>query len=91
MARLHAIIAKGAWVTSFSAGVAVYEEVPPTAEAALKGADRLMYDVKHGGKRGYKLEVVCSGAPCRAAGASGGELGLESVEQESVQSEGSAL
>lgn len=58
MARLQGVISEGAWATSFSAGVAVYEEVPPTAEAALKGADRLMYDVKHGGKRGYKLEVV---------------------------------
>ena len=58
MARLHGVMSRGAWVTGVSAGVAVYEEVPPNAEAALQGADRLMYDVKHGGKRGYKLEVV---------------------------------
>lgn len=31
---------------------------PATAEGALKGADRLMYDVKRAGKRGYKVGVV---------------------------------
>jgi diguanylate cyclase (GGDEF)-like protein len=58
IARLHKAISGDGWVTSFSAGIAVYEEVPATAEAALKDADRLMYDVKRAGKRGYKLEVV---------------------------------
>jgi diguanylate cyclase (GGDEF)-like protein len=57
-ARLHKAISGHGWSTSFSAGVAVYENVPATAEAALKGADRLMYDVKRAGKRRYKLEVV---------------------------------
>jgi len=58
IARLDKAISERGWVTSFSAGVAVYERVPATAEAALKGADRLMYDVKRAGKRGYKVEVV---------------------------------
>jgi PleD family two-component response regulator len=38
--------------------MAVYERVPATAEAALKRADKLMYDAKRAGKRNYKLEVV---------------------------------
>ena len=55
--RLHEAISRGGWVASFSAGVGVYEGIPPSAEAALTSADRLMYDVKRTGKRGHKVEV----------------------------------
>jgi diguanylate cyclase (GGDEF)-like protein len=55
--RLHEAISRGGWVASFSAGVGVYEGIPPTAEAALISADRLMYDVKRAGKCGHKVEV----------------------------------
>ena len=56
-ARLHKATSGHGWTTSCSVGVAVYKAVPATAEAALKGADGLMYDVKRAGKRGYKLEI----------------------------------
>jgi diguanylate cyclase (GGDEF)-like protein len=55
--RLHEAISQGGWTASFSAGVGVYEGMPPSAEAALTSADRLMYDVKRAGKRGHKVEV----------------------------------
>jgi diguanylate cyclase (GGDEF)-like protein len=55
--HLHEAISKGGWVATFSAGVAVYRGVPASTEAALLGADRLMYDVKRAGKRGQKVEI----------------------------------
>jgi len=60
IARLHEAITEGGWAASFSAGVGVYEKAPATAEAALASADRLMYEVKRGGKRGYKIEAFHS-------------------------------
>ncbi|HTS54423.1 MAG TPA: GGDEF domain-containing protein [Burkholderiales bacterium] len=55
--RLHEALSQGGWGATFSAGVGVYERVPASAEAALTSADRLMYDVKHAGKCGHKIEV----------------------------------
>jgi diguanylate cyclase (GGDEF)-like protein len=58
IARLDKALSEHGWGTSFSVGVAVYEQVPATAEGALRGADGLMYDVKRRGKRGCKVEVL---------------------------------
>jgi hypothetical protein len=37
--------------------VAEYQGVPASAETALLGPDRLMYDVKRAGKCSHKVEV----------------------------------
>ena len=65
--RLHRVMSEDGWATSFSAGVGVYEKVPVSAEAALTSADRLMYDVKRSGKRGYKIEVFTASIQGREA------------------------
>jgi diguanylate cyclase (GGDEF)-like protein len=63
IARLHQMISEGGWAASFSAGVAVFEKVPASAEAALASADRLMYEVKRNGKRAYKIERFAGSDP----------------------------
>jgi diguanylate cyclase (GGDEF)-like protein len=55
--RLHEATSRDGWGASFSAGVGVYQQAPANAEAALTSADRLMYEVKRGGKHGHKMEV----------------------------------
>ena len=41
-----------------SVGVAVYPDNAETADALIRLADKAMYEVKHSGKRGYRLAAT---------------------------------
>lgn len=56
--QLSAAMARNDWPVTFSIGVAVHEAPPSCAEELIRGADSLMYMVKHQDKNGILLHLV---------------------------------
>lgn len=56
--QLSAAMARNDWPVTFSIGVAVHEAPPSCAEELIRGADKLMYAVKHEHKDGILLHLV---------------------------------
>jgi diguanylate cyclase (GGDEF)-like protein len=52
----HLEMERAGWPVTFSAGIAVFENPPASAEDALRYADQLMYTVKRAGKGGIVAE-----------------------------------
>jgi len=54
--ELTASALKNNWAIGFSAGVAVFANIPEDIDEALKRADALMYRVKNNGKNNLVFE-----------------------------------
>ena len=63
LSDFHLEMERAGWPVTFSAGVAVFESAPASAEEALRYADQLMYTIKRAGKGGVVAEPWPRPAP----------------------------
>jgi diguanylate cyclase (GGDEF)-like protein len=54
---LNQLALRGRWPISFSIGLASFKTAPESVDSAIRVADELMYQVKHSGKSGIRLQT----------------------------------